>query len=440
MSLFTPLRELPKQAEFKKNDVFLLFGELIPRGYANGLVNAAKEAGMTIVGITVGRREKNNALRSLTPEELKEAEANLGGKIYNVPLWGGFDMDSPDDGPTPQEMLKEIKVDNWESFKLDWDRINACRETGIKRFQDSLAKVMRELQADIPKDANVFFAHTMAGGIPKAKILLFLTARIVKGTGDRFLSSEPFWKSDLGRLVKMNFEEVTANTFSYLIQASETIRQKQTQNSCHVCYSAYGYHGSEILINDKYQWQTYTPYLPGWAKVKLEEIARHAWEKNIKAIVYNCPEIRTNSSDLFAGVELSLFPLIQSLETTSDSNWTKTQIEKCVSKLADGISKDKMLDQINGYHCHEAIKAFYENFEDWPRHNNQQLADYMIDMSEQIMNMNKTKKDSISDFLSALVVQSTGNLMLHESWNPHGPVLWLGHDLIAKDLTQRDKG
>jgi hypothetical protein len=36
--------------------------------------------------------------------------------------------------------------------------------------------------------------------------------------------------------------------------------------------------------------------------------------------------------------------------------------------------------------------------------------------------------------LSALVLEGTGPLMFHETSNPAGPVLWLNHDIIAKQL------
>ena len=69
-----PLRNVPQTNIFRKGDVFVLFGELFGRGYANGLVNEARKAGMHIVGITVGRRDANNALRPLNDEELATAD------------------------------------------------------------------------------------------------------------------------------------------------------------------------------------------------------------------------------------------------------------------------------------------------------------------------------------------------------------------------------
>ncbi|EWS63031.1 hypothetical protein Y695_03739 [Hydrogenophaga sp. T4] len=47
------LNQLPQKNIFRAGDVFVLFGELFGRGYANGLVNEARQAGMSIIGITV---------------------------------------------------------------------------------------------------------------------------------------------------------------------------------------------------------------------------------------------------------------------------------------------------------------------------------------------------------------------------------------------------
>ena len=95
MTEITSLRDIPQKNIFRKGDTFVLFGELFGRGYVNGLLDEARKAGMNIVGMTVGRRDENMALRPLNAEELAEAEANLGGRIINVPLMAGFDLDAP---------------------------------------------------------------------------------------------------------------------------------------------------------------------------------------------------------------------------------------------------------------------------------------------------------------------------------------------------------
>jgi hypothetical protein len=50
--------------------------------------------------------------------------------------------------------------------------------------------------------------------------------------------------------------------------------------------------------------------------------------------------------------------------------------------------------------------------------------------------MHKDRKALITDHLSALVLEAVGPLMFHESSRPAGPVLWLNHDVIARQLNQ----
>ena len=65
MTEITSLRDIPQKNIFRKGDTFVLFGELFGSGYVNGLLDEARKAGMNIVGMTVGRRDENMALRPL---------------------------------------------------------------------------------------------------------------------------------------------------------------------------------------------------------------------------------------------------------------------------------------------------------------------------------------------------------------------------------------
>ncbi len=428
-----PLRDVPTGNIFRKGDVFVLFGELFGRGYANGLINEAKKSGMTIVGITVGRRDENNALRALTAEELAIAEENLGGRIINVPLMAGFDLDAPAGEATPTDMLGGMTLKSWQEDKLDWAHIEKCRIVGIKRFKDSVAKVMAELDSLIPDGANAFFAHTMAGGIPKVKVFLAIANRIYKGRGDRFMSSRALLDSDLGKLILMNFDEVTANTFQYLIEGSAAIRARVEKTGGQVRYTAYGYHGTEILIDGQYQWQTYSNYTQGQAKMRLERVAEAAWANGIKATVYNCPEIRTNSSDIFVGVELSLFPLLTALKKENGGAWAEAQWQACRPLLQDGVALEGLLQKLEDYNT-SAVMVEYRNFAAWPMDNSPELADLMIGTSDEITQMHNDRTQLVAGHLSALVLEGTGPLMFYETSNPAAPVLWLNHDVIAKQL------
>ena len=438
MTDLTPLRHIPTANVFRKGDVFVLFGELFGRGYVNGLIDEARAAGMTIFGITVGRRDETGALRPLDAAELAEAEEKLGGRIINVPLMAGFDMDAPEGEKNPTEMLSGITLKTWQEETLDWAHIERCREAGVRRFTTSAAQVMQEIDKLVPQGANVFFAHTMAGGIPKIKAFLAIANRIYKGRGERFMSSRALLESDLGKLILMNFDEVSANTLKYLIDASATIRDRVTQSGGEVRYTAYGYHGTEILIGGEYHWQTYTNYTQGYAKMRLESVAEAAWKNGITATVFNCPEIRTNSSDIFVGVELSLFPLLVALKREGGGAWADEQWRICEDLLGEGTSLQQLLDTIEGYN-NDATSAEFRNFEAWPMDNTPALADVMIGTSEAITALHKDKKALITDHLSSLVLEGAGPLMFHGASEKIAPVVWLNHDIIARQLNALHK-
>lgn len=435
MSAPTALRNLSNQTLFKKGDVFVLFGELFGRGYANGLVNEARAAGLTLIGMTVGRREADGTLRKLNDEELATAEANLGGKIINVPMMAGFDMDSPAGTPTVTTLVNEMGLKTWQEDKLDWAHVEACRTVGVARFKAAVAEAMAQLDGMIPDGANVFFAHTMAGGLVKAKVFLAIANRIYKGRGERFMSSRALLDSDLGKLNLMNFDEVTANSFQYLIEGSAAIRARVEKTGGAARYTAYGYHGTEILIGGEYHWQTYTNYTQGYAKKRLEDIARVAWDKGVKATVFNCPEIRTNSSDIFVGVELSLVPLLNALKREGCGAWGEAQWAACEALLQEGNSLAAVLTLLDAYNQDPVMVAF-RDFDAWPMDNTPELAERMIGTSESITALHKERTALITDHLSSLVIEATGPLMFNEAAQPSGPVLWLSHDVIGKQLAK----
>jgi hypothetical protein len=438
MTEYKALRHIPDANLFRQGDVFVLFGELFGRGYVNGLIDEARNAGMTILGITVGRRNDDGSLRALTAEEHAEAEEKLGGRIINVPLMAGFDMDAPAGEQNPTEMLSGVTLKSWQEDKLDWDKIERCRQAGVARFTSSAQQAMAEIDKLIPDGANVFFAHTMAGGIPRIKAFLAIANRIYKGRGERFMSSRALLDSDLGKLILMNFDEVSANTLKYLIDASAPIRERVTAKGGEVRYTAYGYHGTEILIGGEYTWQTYTNYTQGYAKMRLESIAEAAWKQGVPATVFNCPEIRTNSSDIFVGVELSLFPLLSALKQENGGAWAQQQWDICQSLLNDGVSLQSVLDKLETY-LQTGTSTEFRNFEAWPMDNTPELADLMIGIADEITALHKDKKALITDHLSSLVLEGTGPLMFHGAAEKIAPVLWLNHDIIARQLNELHK-
>ncbi len=430
MTQLTPLRDIPVPARFKRGDVMVVFGELFSRGYANGIVEQAEKAGMTIVRSTVGRRDADGRLRPLTDEEL----APWPKPYINVPLEAGFDMDPAGDGTTPTDQLKNVKMGDWETAKLDWERVEESRRAGVERFRRNTAEYMRQLDALVPKGANVLFVHTMAGGVPRAKIFMPAMNKVFKGTGERHVPSERLQASDMGRFADWNFDEVTAHTFRHLIELSAPIRERVERDGGKAHYVAYGYHGTEILVRGEYRWQTYTPYFQGRAKMKLEKHAEEAWAGGVRAQVFNCPEILTNSSSIFLGVEVSLYPLLGALRREGGERASRV-LEECRALLKDEVTIDGILAYTDEYITSELMRR-YMKFDLWPQHNGKEQMEYMLESSARLIGWHKDEKQLITYLLSEEVFKACGEVMFREAWNPRAPVWWLGHDVLARALSQ----
>lgn len=428
MTQFFPLREKPALSPYKKGDVLVLFGELFSRGYANGLVEEAERRGMTIIRATVGRREKDGSLRALTAEE----SASIPQPFINVPLEAGFDMEPDSQGHTPCDLLKDVKMSDWDKASLNWNSIDESEKKGVERFRKNTGLFLQELESHIPQGANVLFAHLMAGGVPRAKILMPILNRAFKGQGDRHVSTQVLMESPIGQLCLRSFNEVTAETFKHLIELSTPLRKKLESQGSHVSYTAYGYHGTEVLINDSYKWQTYTCYFQGWAKMALEKIAENYYNQGVHCCVYNCPEILTNSSSVFQGVEVSLYPLLAAIKKESGNKAHADQVlSACKALLKEEVSLEQIVKFTNDY-LTSSLTLEFTSYDKWPQHSRQDQMDYMLQSSDHLFDLHKDPKNLITAVLSEVVFKSCGYVMLHDSWNPQSAVAWIGHDLVAK--------
>jgi hypothetical protein len=328
-------------------------------------------------------------------------------------------------------------MSEWENTRLDWDKVNDSRKRGTERFRNNVTRYLKELDQYIPDGANVIFAHLMAGGVPRAKIIMPAMNRMVKGTGDRHLPSEKFWKSDLGKLCEMSFTDVTAGTLEHLIELSQALRARISKSGGTSRFVAYGYHGTEVLIKGEYVWQSYSPYIQGWAKIKLEQTAEKAWSQGVHAIVYNAAEILTNSSSIFVGVEVPLYPFMTALKREAGSDLgVQKALEKCASLLKPEHSISEVQTLCDTTLISPEIRA-HCIFEQWPQHNSQKQMERLISTAEQLIAMHKDPKNLITFVLSEEIFKATGTIMFHDCWKPHAPVLWLGHDILAKALNKK---
>jgi hypothetical protein len=238
-------------------------------------------------------------------------------------------------------------------------------------------------------------------------------------------------------MCKISFDEVTADTFGYLVEATAAMREGISAAGGKVAYAAYGYHGCEVLINGAYTWQSYTPYLTGWAKIRLEEAAAAARSRGIAATVFNSPEIQTNSSALFLGVEISLYPLLAALEKEGGGATADGISEECRRLLRDGASLESLLAEANAYLASPLLARFRE-YASWPHHNTLEQMELMLTSSARLLEMNKNPREILCAALSRGVFTGVGKLMLDTMWEPTAPVFWLNHDIIARRLVAGD--
>ncbi len=431
MKNYVPLREKPQKHNFQKGDVLVLFGELFNRGYANGLVEEAEKNGLTVIRATVGRRDAEGNLRALTAEETE----NIPKPFINVPLEAGFDLEKDEHGKAPVDYLKEVKLSEWLTASVPESTLISCQEKGRTRFRSNTKKFLQELESYLTPGRHVHFAHLMAGGVPRVKIVMPLMNRVFKGTGDRWVSSEQFWTSGIGQLLQRNFHEVTAETFNILLEESSALRDKVKSQGGSVSYVAYGYHGTEIIIKDQYQWQSYAPYIQGWAKINLENYSTTWSQKGVNTCVYNCPEILTNSSSIFQGVEIPLYNLMRSFEKQAPGHPITAKIkEDCKSALKPEATMEQVFKLVDDFLSSDLFQKT-SKFEGWPHHSEKDQLEGCLQASDNIIALHKDEKSLMTAALSELVFKGCGYIMLHEAVKPKSPVAWIGHDVVVKSLT-----
>ncbi len=421
------VREI-KKIHFKETDTLVIFGEIFPGGYVSGLIRSAQSKGMKVIYSTVGRRDSDGKLRPLNTQEREFQPTPL----INVPLEAGFDMEPSHSGQRPIDLCQEIKLSQWDQASLDKNIIEDSKKRYILFFQNRTKQWLKELTALLPDKGNVLIAHTMAGGVPRTKILLPILNRVLKGVGKRFFSSEIFWKSDLGWLCENNFNEVTAQTYKHLMELSTPLREKLNKQGRQIFYTAYSYHGTEVLIGGRYQWQTYSPYLQGFAKMELENISADFASEGINTCVFNVPEILTKSSAVFPGVEIPLYTILGALK--KDGGEEKI-VSHCLKQMTENALHIIMETTKNYFESEEVKKQSV--FEKWPQHNSAAQMETMINISKKLSGLHKDTSQSITPFLSETLFNSCGNLILQEINQTKQAVCWLGHDVIASDIRDR---
>ena len=419
-----------KNIDFNKLDTLVIFGEFFSGGYISGLIQSAKDKEMKVIYSTVGRRDTEGKLRKLNQEEQKSQPP----LFINVPLEAGFDMEPSHSGERPIDLCQQIKLREWENISLNKNLMEESRKKAITSFRYRTEQWLNELSQILPEKGNVLIAHTMAGGVPRSKIFLPILNRVLKGVGSRFFSSEIFWNSDLGWLCEKNFNEVTAQTYRYLLELSKPLKEKLNKQGRKIFYTAYSYHGTEVLAGDQYCWQSYAPYLQGFAKLELEKISEEFFNQDTQTCVFNVPEILTKSSAVFPGVEIPLYTILGALKRDGGKKGEKI-ISHCLEKMTNDAFPI-IMDTTKNYFKSEAIKK-QSIFEKWPQHNSAEHMEKMLNTSKNLTRLHKDPHQNITPFLSEVLFKSCGNLILQEIYQPKQSFCWLGHDIIASDINER---
>ena len=423
---------MPSNLSLKNADTLVIFGEQFSGGYINGLIQAAQDRGMQIIYSTVGRRMEDGTLRKLNAEELKPWQNK---SFINIPLEAGFDMEPSDKaGLRPVDLCNQVGLKNWEQACLDKEILKSARQKASISFQDRVDKWLNQLTALLPPKGDVWIAHTMAGGVPRSRVFMPILNRILKGSGNRFFSSEIFWKSDLGQLCRDNFSEVTAQTYKNLIERSQNLRGKLQAQGRKVFYTAYSYHGTEVLIGDSYKWQSYSPYLQGFAKLELECISQAASKKTVNTYVFNVPEILTKSSAVFPGVEIPLYTLLGALNKSGGAK-AETLISQCLQKLKPD-ALNRIMRMTEEYFLSPAIQQ-QSLFKKWPQHNTPEHIDLMLKTSQALAELHKDISQNITPLLSQAILESCGRIMFKVASSANDSslaVTWIGHKEIAQNI------
>lgn len=424
------LREI-QNIDFNSEDTLVIFGEVFSGGYVSGLIRVAKSRGMKVIYSTMGRRDSEGILRALNKQELESQPKSL----INVPLEAGFDMEPADSHKRPVDLCEKIPLKDWDKAELDKNVMESARKNAVRTFKERVQKWLEELSQKLPDKGNVLIAHTMAGGVPRAKIFLPALNRVLKGTGKRFFPSEVFWKSDMGWLCEKNFNEVTAQTYKHLIESSAPLRKQLNKTGRKVFYTAYSYHGTETLMGEQYKWQSYSPYLQGFAKLELEKISTTFFHEGINTCVFNVPEILTKSSAVFPGVEIPLYTILGAFKKQGGSKGAQI-VSQCLEKMQDGAF-NIIMDTTKKYFESEEVKK-QSVFEKWPQHNSKEQMEIMLETSKKLSTLHKDSRQSITPFLSEVLFNSCGNLIFQEMSKTKQAVCWLGHDIIADDIRERN--
>ena len=133
------------------------------------------------------------------------------------------------------------------------------------------------------------------------------------------------------------------------------------------------------------------------------------------------------------GVELSVYPLLAALAKEGGSAAAEAVFAECRALLADGATLEGVLAAAERYLAAPLLQQF-SKLSEWPHHSTKAQMELMLASSAELIAMNSSPKEIVCAPLSRAVFTAVGALMFHDSWAPQKPVVWLNHDIIARQL------
>ena len=184
--------------------------------------------------------------------------------------------------------------------------------------------------------------------------------------------------------------------------------------------------------------------------MKLEDVNREFHRSGISTTCFNCPEILTNSSSIFQGVEVSLYPLLgplmaiangeapEGIPAPSANGKKRAQsiLDSCRALLKTDVDPDvfKTILRITSQYLRHPLTKEHAIYSEWPQNNSREQMELMINTSNQLIDLHRSEKELITSVLSEQVFRATGLVQSRYAHLYSEPVVWIGHDTVAEAL------
>ncbi|MES3036793.1 MAG: hypothetical protein V4736_02715, partial [Bdellovibrionota bacterium] len=140
----------------------------------------------------------------------------------------------------------------------------------------------------------------------------------------------------------------------------------------------------------------------------------------------------TNSSSIFQGVEVPLYPLLKALQKNPSPKHDKIW-QECKSRLKDDVTIEQIVGITDSFLKSNEARSVCD-FPNWPSHSKREQLDKLLTTSDQLRQLHKDEKSLITEFLSEFIFDRCGQIMLDEGFKPGAPYCWINHDVLTNPV------